>query len=382
MRVCASWAASTAGNGTQAIAKLRQQHYDLIVMDLNMPPLDGYAAAEKIRHGAAPGQQDIPIVAYTSESAYMAHVKTQKVGMNGFVSKPCTQVELALALQLALESASRQAQTQDRAARALAGKTVLVVDDDGQNRKIASIYLHRLDVNTLHAEHGLAAIAILEAGAKVDAVLMDMQMPGMSGVEAARIIRQNAACAHIPIIALTANFSDQHIEQALAAGMNDFISKPMEPDQLRDKLTALLGGGGARPIAAGAVQPVPIRDKAEHDGVPLINVHHLEQLRRTDPQIMQECLDIFIPQMQEMLLRIETHIADRDFEAFYSALHTLLGNAGDAGFHALHQYLKAKVYPQAAQAHEWPSEINWLETARDLYGRTVRAMQGSYIAAG
>ncbi len=365
-----------AANGTEAIAMMAHTRYDLILMDLNMPPLDGYATAEQIRHGAAAGQSDVPIVAYTSEPAYMAHVKTQKVGMNGYVSKPCSRAELVSALQAAMRSAAGQARAKDSAAHVLAGKTILVADDGAFNRKIVKTYLSLWQAHCVEAEHGQAVVTLLQAGTPVDAILMDMEMPGMGGLQASRIIRADAALASIPIIALTANFSEQHVQEAFAAGMNDFLSKPIEPDTLRDKLTAAL----TRQAAVKASAALPAGASAADMGTPLLNVERLEGLRRISDEFLHECLTVYQSQMGQKLEQIESHMATRNFKAFHAALHELLGNAGDGGFHALHQFLRLQIYPQVANDHQWPTQEQWLQTAKDLYARSVAEVDATYLA--
>lgn len=225
-----------AENGEVAIKKLRERAYDLVTMDLNMPVLDGYAASEKIRQGQAPLNKTVPIVAYTSESAYMAEVKTQKVGMNGFVSKPCNRLHFIKTIHGVVQNAASKRDIEDDSSEGLQGKVVLVADDEAFNRKIAGLYLNSFGATMLEATHGTAVIEILESGQHVDAILMDMQMPGLGGVETTRAIRQREEFSAIPILALTANFSEESIRETASAGMNDFISKPFEVEQLREKL--------------------------------------------------------------------------------------------------------------------------------------------------
>lgn len=135
-----------------------------------------------------------------------------------------------------MKNAASRAGIEEDSSDALQGKVILVADDEALNRKIAGLYLNSLGATMLEAAHGKAVIQILQSGEHVDGILMDMQMPGLSGVETAREIRKNAAFASIPILALTANFSEESIRETASAGMNDFISKPFEVDQLREKL--------------------------------------------------------------------------------------------------------------------------------------------------
>lgn len=244
-----------AGDGLEAIAKLRQGNYDLVVMDLDMPQLDGYAAAEQIRQGAAPGQEDVAIVAYTAESAYMAHVKTEKVGMNGFVSKPCTRMEFIKALHAGMEAASEKARL-NGAAALLVGKKILVTDDCAFNRKVAMAYLRTMGAEAVEAENGRAAVERLSQDHTIDAVLLDMEMPVMDGLEAARALRASeTGDRRLPIIALTGHICDKHVAQALEAGMDDFISKPFSDAELRAKLLKVLTPRGVPIGGKGASTP-------------------------------------------------------------------------------------------------------------------------------
>ena len=106
-----------------------------MVLDLSMPVLDGYATAEKIRSGYVPGQEHIPIVVYTSEPPHVARIKLERVGVDAFVSKPCTQLDLIEALHQAYTLASKRERTMAVSAE-LSGKTILLVDDEALEPKI------------------------------------------------------------------------------------------------------------------------------------------------------------------------------------------------------------------------------------------------------
>lgn len=364
-----------AEDGAQAIAKLRERTYDLVVMDLNMPALDGYATAEQIRQGAVPEQKNVAIMAYTSESAYMAHVKTEKVGMIGFISKPCTRLELIKGLQAGLQAATYKALLDDATAAVLVGKTVLVADDGAFNRKIATTCLRSMGIEALEADNGLTALELLRRHPTIDAVLLDMEMPVMDGLQTAREIRKGhaALARRVPIIALTANGSDQHVAQAMAAGMDEFISKPFSPDQLRAVLIKVLTPGEpGRHFSAAAVA-------AHANGVPLIHTQRLDQMRQLDSTLLRDCLTGHIEQMQAHFVQLEAQMASRNFPAFRTQLHMLLGDAGAAGFHALHQFLRNEVYPTVADAQQWPEPETWLATARALYAQTERVVRRTYL---
>ncbi len=364
-----------AKDGAQALAMLQHGEFDLVILDLNMPVLDGYATAEQIRQGASPEHKNVAIVAYTSESAYMAHVKTEKVGMNGFVSKPCTRLELIKGLHAAMQASTYQALLDEKAASVLAGKTVLVADDGAFNRKIAATYLRSMGMEALEADNGQAVLDLLKENRKIDALLLDMEMPVMDGLQTACAVRsgQAAQAQRLPIIALTANGGDQHVAQAKAAGMDEFISKPFSPDQLRAVLIKVLTPDEhGRHFSAAAVA-------ADANSVPLIHTQRLDQLLQLDATLLRDSLTAYIEQIQQHFVALEAQMASRNFAAFRTQLHQLLGDAGGAGFHALHQFLRNEVYPAVADAHQWPEPDTWLATAKALYTQSERAVRGTYL---
>lgn len=111
-----------------------------------------------------------------------------------------------------------------------AGRRVLLVEDEPINRELSQILLEEAGLVVEIAEDGVAALE-LTGSRPYDLVLMDMQMPRMGGVEATRKIRQRGNCQDLPIIAMTANAFAANRAECLAAGMNDFIAKPFDPDQ-------------------------------------------------------------------------------------------------------------------------------------------------------
>ena len=125
-----------AADGQLALAQLARKPYDIVLLDLHMPGLDGYAVAHKIRGEPGPNQ-DVRIVAYTSEPAHLARGKALRGGMDGFVSKPCAQLPLLAALQHALQEPVGGRDAQGR----LAGRRILLADDSAFNRKAIAAYL-------------------------------------------------------------------------------------------------------------------------------------------------------------------------------------------------------------------------------------------------
>jgi len=244
-----------AGNGKEAIERVRGARYDLILMDLNMPEMNGYEATERLRAGDGGHYgRTTPIVAYTAEPPYIAQGKTEKVGMQGLLAKPCTPPELIVAVRDAIKrGAPSPSQT-------LTGKAVLVVDDSELNRLIIKEGLAGKGIEVLEAAAGEAAIAALEER-PCELVLMDIQMPGMDGLEATRRIRTSRT---VPIIGLSGESDAEQIRAAREAGMDDYLVKPIDQAVLLRKIEAWLsppalpdGGKSRGSLAMQANKPPP-----------------------------------------------------------------------------------------------------------------------------
>jgi CheY-like chemotaxis protein/HPt (histidine-containing phosphotransfer) domain-containing protein len=425
-----------AENGQAAINMLMDNQYDLIVMDIIMPGKDGYMTTEEIRSGIVFQQKNIPILAHTSETPYMAKIKTQKVGMDGFVSKPCTQLELIKAIYQTMERAKHR-NSFEKTGDYLKGKTILIVDDESFNRQYLEIYTNEWGMHTLHAESGQAALDILKKEPHLDIIFMDMHMPLMSGVETTKRIRSNPAYQHIIIVALTGNFSEQAIQEAKAAGMNDFVNKPFDQIVLQQKLTHLLTEKNLqekksvqpkidpavfnattaeflsaahqhayakevytyvnekltplrqdRPlINTTATEIITAEDSSSNryipayqsqvaffKDMPLIDYARLKSSQTSFKDKFQE----FLHRMIQNLIRRDNELQigynNNDREAILNALHSFLGVAGYVGAHALHQYIKLRLYPEV-YAGRLPDEEAWVETVQALVQISVDALR-------
>ena len=134
---------------------------------------------------------------------------------------------------------------------------MLLADDNPFNRKAVAAYLKHAGATVIEAAHGRAALEQLQEPGVWDAVLMDINMPGMDGLETTRAIRASAMpCSHVPILALTAHSDQATVQAAQAAGMNGYISKPVEAGALYRTLSDFFSGATAvTPTHAGGAAP-------------------------------------------------------------------------------------------------------------------------------
>ena len=214
------------------------EHFDIAVVDLHMPELDGIALATALR--ASDKGADTPVVMLSSIGVH----EREREAIAAFLVKPVKPSALhdAMATALAGHASSvpvRAAGPEvDRELGARHPLRILLAEDNPVNQKLAVRLLERLGYRADLATNGLEAIAAIEA-ARYDLVLMDVQMPEMDGLEATRRIRHRwPGDAGPRIIAMTANAMDGDREACLAAGMDDYISKPIAPGILQASLVA------------------------------------------------------------------------------------------------------------------------------------------------
>lgn len=247
-------------NGQEALEKLhshavKQQAFDIVVLDWHMPLMDGVEAARHIRTDAQLEKMPavLMVTAYRQEAMLEA---AQGVDLQGILLKPVTQSAMYntllgassenMQLEMQRESAMAGYAPSDLAAFAdLHGKRVLVVDDNALNREVATDFLRHVGIQVITAAGGWDAIRCLDAQ-DVDAVLMDIHMPDMDGLAATREIRRHLRWKDLPIIALTAQARSEDVQRSREAGMDHHLTKPIDESALYSALQQLCTGTRAQ----------------------------------------------------------------------------------------------------------------------------------------
>ncbi|MVQ30721.1 response regulator [Ramlibacter pinisoli] len=352
-----------APDGQRALELMARHAYDLVLLDLHMPVLDGYQVALRVRQGQVPANRYVRIVAHTSEPAHMARVKTQRAGMDGFIGKPCAQLPLVQALQRALDD--RRAGLP--AALPLEARRVLLADDSAYNRRTVAAYLREAGATVHEVDHGMGVLEELDGDGSFDFVLMDLNMPGLDGLAAARTIRASGKpWASVPIVALTAHSDTSTLDAARQAGMDGFLTKPVEAAQLLDAIAQLLAGANPVHRPAAPAHPAP-----EAEG-PLLNVARLDSYRRLG--LLDELLADYLPEIRRLLDVLGQAVQDRELPRAQDALHSLLGMSGEAGALALYQRVR-RIYVPVLEERRWPDVPDWLAQLRALAARTEDALR-------
>ncbi len=250
--------AEVASSGAEGIDKLRHasqtgQPFEIVLMDWRMPEMDGLEAARRIRE-----EENLPhLPAVLMVTAYGRDEVLQKVEqlhLQGLLIKPITEsvmfntlTEILAPSSMVVEAGTKPVgnrRQNDDPRILLAGRKVLVVDDNALNREVASDFLELVGIVVATATNGREAIEALENEA-FDAVLMDVHMPVMDGIEATKAIRRRAKWSSLPIIALTAQARPEDRAIVEAAGMSEHLSKPIDEGHLYSVLISLLPGAMA-----------------------------------------------------------------------------------------------------------------------------------------
>ncbi len=245
-RLLAKWAvqAEAVSSGPEALQAIAARAYDAVLLDCHMPDMDGFAVAERLN--AQPPAAGIPLLVMLSSAALGGDAqRCQALGFAAYYAKPIASEDLLEALQSVVTgSQSRRISHPQPASEAQAtGRSlqVLLVEDQPVNQKLATSLLTKWGHKVQLAVNGQEALDAL-AQRSFDLVLMDIQMPVMGGLEATRIIREREQAGLQPrayIMAMTANAMKEDEMACRAAGMDDYISKPIKAKTLFEHLVVL-----------------------------------------------------------------------------------------------------------------------------------------------
>ncbi|PZO42829.1 MAG: two-component system sensor histidine kinase/response regulator [Shackletoniella antarctica] len=225
--------------GAAALGVLRSQPCDCVVLDLGLPDMNGFDLIEQIKQ--EPALARLPIIVYTGKDLTEAEATRLRRLAETLIIKDVRSPERLLdetALFLHRVQTNLPPSQQPSLSRlqpgdaSLAGKKVLIVDDDVRNIFALTSLLEQYDMAVVFAENGREGIATLQRNADVGIVLMDVMMPDLDGYETTRLIRQIEPFKSLPIIALTAKAMQGDREKCVEAGASDYITKPVDTDQL------------------------------------------------------------------------------------------------------------------------------------------------------
>ncbi len=342
--------AGMADSGAQALAELKRaasgKPYDLVLADWKMPVMDGFDLAKSIRSdpvlresGAAP---KIIMVAMTGYEGAVRETSARTDDIDAWLLKPVSSSEL---FNTIMELFGRKEAVVPRMVfgieteeaigiEGIRGARVLLVEDNMVNQQVAVASLERGGLVVDVVEHGKAAVEHLETASRpYDLVLMDIEMPVMDGYAASRLIRDDPRFHELPVVAMTAHALEGDKEKCLAAGMNDYVPKPVEERELYGALIRWIKPGkrvaaprekDARRIADEPWEEMPEKIDGIDLDMALGRVHG-------DSGLFRRMLGNFLEEFGDAKDVLRRQVGEGDFEAARRLTHSLKGICANIG---------------------------------------------------
>jgi CheY-like chemotaxis protein/HPt (histidine-containing phosphotransfer) domain-containing protein len=347
-------------DGPAALSALEQAQaagkpFALVLLDGMMPEMDGFALAERIRQrsegsGAPPTPPTLMMLSSADRSGDAARCRA--LGVAAYLTKPIKQSDLLDAIMSVLGAsvlepsvagdgvpaaspgsfdAAVEEGASDASAPGARRLRLLLAEDNEVNQRLAARVLEKRGHTVVIVNNGREALAALERE-RFDLVLMDVQMPEMDGFEATALLREReqAGSPHIPIIAMTAHAMKGDRERCLAAGMDAYISKPLQAHELFDTIHSLLAAPPTR--ATEAVAPEAAAPAvAPEDDTPVWDRETALNKVEGDVELLREIAGLFAAQAPSLLDQIQDASRRGDAHALERSAHSLKGSVATFG---------------------------------------------------
>jgi signal transduction histidine kinase/CheY-like chemotaxis protein len=346
------------------------ERFDVMISDCQMPDVDGFTLARRIKSDRRIAQT--PIVMLTSIGQPDDSARRRKAGVDAYLSKPVKHSDLLDALATLFGVSTRLAPKADARSRAATPRRplrILVAEDNMVNRKLVITLLHKHGHKVKAVENGRAAVEAIEGvkGDGFDVVLMDLQMPEMGGFEATHAVREKESPAgrRLPIIALTAHAMHGDRERCLRAGMDGYLSKPIDVDEL----IATVERFGDR------VATAPSQAAVEHQSAAVFDEQAALAYTGQDRRLLKQVISMFRSEYPTSLRRIEQALRRKDGDGLRAAAHALKGAIATVG---------SPAGRAAAAALEQVGRSGDLAEADAAYAdlrRNIELLEGAFAAA-
>ncbi|HEX2309383.1 MAG TPA: response regulator, partial [Vicinamibacterales bacterium] len=368
----ASWQMQpkTVESAQRALAELSQaaddnRPYHLVLTDALMPDVDGFTLARQI--GADKRFGGVKVILLTSAGLPPGGRRARSASFAAALLKPVKQSDLLDAILTTFGPHTDRAAVPRRRARPAGApqrsRRILVAEDNPTNQKLVVTLLRQRGHRVVTVSNGKQAVA--KASEKpFDAILMDVQMPEMSGFEATEAIRRRErdTGSHTPIVAMTAHAMTGDRERCLAAGMDAYVSKPLRAQQLLATIDEVCKAASpGRDSEAPTADPEP--DAAAVDRAALLASFG------DDPTLLREVIEVFLADTPKQMAALDSAVARRDAPAIAAAAHALKGSCG--------LFSTAGAYESAQRLEKLAREgvLDEIDAARDELTLEVRRLE-------
>ncbi len=360
-----SVAVGDVASALEALSSTARERFHAVITDCQMPGVDGFSLARHIKQDRT--LRDTPVIMLTSVGRPETATRARKMGLDACLDKPVKHSDLLDALSSIFGVATR------RAASGSAGPTatparrlnLLVAEDNVVNRRLVTTLMQKRGHRVEAVENGREALTAVEQhGESFDVLVMDVQMPEMGGFEATSAIRsfESTTGRRLPIVGLTAHAMAGDRERCLAAGMDGYLTKPIDVDDLIATVERFADAADGESVDA---PPRVVEPRLS------LSFDEPAALRHTggDRKLLKEIVSMFLADSASLMRRIKQAVDRRDGEALRLSAHALKGPiatvggfAGRDAAAALERLGQARQFEEASQAFaELQRQLNLLE---------------------
>jgi CheY-like chemotaxis protein/HPt (histidine-containing phosphotransfer) domain-containing protein len=353
--------------------------FNLVLLDWLLPGMNGLDAVTRIRDQQQ--TRDLPIILMSAHAGKEEEARCIEAGVNVFLPKPITPSSLFDAI---VDATGLKPVTSTRVEsfdpEEFGGAHILLAEDNETNQFVALEMLGRLGIELEIASNGREAVEMVRQKPYA-AVLMDMQMPEMDGLEATRQIRQESAFRDLPIIAMTANAMKSDVEACLSAGMNDFLSKPIERAALVRSLRRWLPASGKRMDTLSSVTPAASQAGLSETGlaaVPVLEgIDVAGAVRRLGIPFerLRPVLLRFLDGQRQTLESLRSAVGAGDPVAARKHAHALAGAAGNLGADDLRQSARALELAAAQEKTDVAELFRQVDRCAGIVFRSIESLR-------
>ncbi|HEY0158418.1 MAG TPA: response regulator [Thermoanaerobaculia bacterium] len=361
-----------------ALAAAYQRRYDVIVFDMQLPDDDGLGFARSIRRDPALASTKLLLLTAFGRRRQDV-VAFQQAGVDAFLLKPIRKTQLCDAVTRLLRGESEPAMAQPRpdARQETSRARILIVEDNSVNQLVALGQIQRLGHEGVVASGGVEAIEMIREE-RFDLVLMDCQMPGIDGYEASRRIRQmGGRAAQTPIVAMTAHALPGEREKCLAAGMNDYLAKPVSLEQLGAIIRLWASKSSA---AQDATVADPLMEGDDPHVLDRERISSFLAISRTQDGFLEGLVKTFREDVPSRLDALRAAASSGDANDLALAAHALKSSSGSVG--AKRMYTVASQLEVAARAGRLDGATAAIEQLGAEFTRVMVAYNGIVRRSG